>query len=152
MGKFLCFYQTAFLLEHQISKTARYRIEKYNIFLLLMFNCRKHNVIRTSQTSQSSVEIFNPSLELKDCLVFFLKQLDRAESNSCATNNAVISLYGKSWHNTLYVNCWLSYRGPHLNRIFFLQKQFFAPNYGMFVMFRRNVRRKNVRVRFVTVK
>ena len=66
-----------------------------------MFNCRKHDVIKTSQTGQLSVEIFSSGLELKDCLVFFLKQLDKAASNSCGTNNAVISLYGKSWHNTL---------------------------------------------------
>ena len=83
---------------------------------LLMFNCRKYNVIKTSQTGQSSVEIFSSSLELKDCFVFFLKQLDKAASNSCATNNAVISLYGKSWHNTLYVNCSVYTQWSHEKR------------------------------------
>ena len=71
-------------------------------------------------------------------------------------HNAVISLYGKNWHNTLYVNCSLCTHLFYLvkteNYFLFTRKQtvFFAPNEGMFVMLRRNVRRKNVQVRFVT--
>ena len=82
---------------------------------LLMFNCRKYNVIKTSQTGQSSVEIFSSSLELKDS-VFFSETVGWSRKQFMCNHNAVISLYGKSWHNTLYVNCSVYTQWSHEKR------------------------------------